>query len=1455
MKSRKLCAVLMTMVMASSTFVPVYANQSGSGLSTEQMFINAAKAYEKNESILVMSARKANIQPNDRVRVIVELQDKPVIEYAIQQGVELENLDQAFSKQVSDDLISTMDAVQSDIKKEKLDIEYHYEFVNVFNGFSATVSLEDAEKIEAMPNVKKVFLAVEYEQPVLPEPDMNTSGGIVNTEQTWGEMGFKGEGMVVAVLDSSFAPEHPSMQKITDPTRAKYRSPEQIQSIGLDRGTWRSVKMPYAYNYYDNTQNLSSPSNHGTHVAGTVAANGDPDKGGIRGVAPEAQVLGMKVFGDDPSVSTTYDDIYVRAIEDSLKLGADAINMSLGSTAGFVLPEEDDPARVAIKNAADCGVVVNISAGNSNKFGSGHKDPYNYNPDFGVLGSPSVNPESFSVASVENTHMAVSTLKFKDKKFSYEESGHISIIDTLEKKPQPYVECGLGQIGDFINKPVGGKVALIQRGSLGFGEKILNAQNAGARAVVIFNSIAGGNNIMGMSYGPQEADIHIPAVFIGIDNGLEMKNTTGASIVFDGGSATIVNPNTGLMSDFTSWGTTPNLDFKPEITAPGGQIYSTLQGDKYGLMSGTSMAAPHVSGGMALVLQRVDQDFNLFGKARYDMAKNLMMTTANPLLDKDTNEFVSPRRQGAGVMDLYAATSGTAIVVDPSTNISKINLREINSNEVTFDVLIKNLASKTIVYRPEMSVATDQVTGMSTPNNVDDDRILNHPTRIQGVTPSFYINGQEIENGEITLAAQGAVTVTVKMDLTNAQVMPKDMNKPMTLAQVFPNGNFVEGFLKFVDKSDMTPSIGVPYMGFYGDWNKAPILDVAKTNESDMSKPFYGAVNGLITEDSGGDIFFLGAGADKKYSPENIAFSPDGNDYFDNVGSVFTFLRNAKYYQVNILNENKEVVKTLAIDDGLRKNYFDNNPKNRKYYIKDEWNWDGTINNQIVEGKYYYQILATLDYPGAKPQEYLFPLVLDNQAPKLISCDFDKAKSLLKMKASDNYKIKYYAMFVNDKPVFSTTGIFNLEGVLKPGETYTVAVYDVAGNVTADKVTYEAPSTNPADRPQIDLVSPEVLNYQNTSDVLFEGTVKSDKGLKSVTVDGYSIDFMYNAAKKAYTFTAVLNYEDGRHNPKISATDKAGNTYTFERKFYVDSHAPVLTLDESLLPSVVEFDVEKITLFGKASDNYSGLKVKVNGSVLYNKDGVRDTDTLKTLSCDIQRDIALKTGNNEIQIMLSDNAGNETVRTYNVYKKTKGEVITSEITLETPVVKNISSEKGFTFTANAKDAADWTAEIKNPNGKIVKTFSLAKAKSFTGAWAPEADMKLNGTYTLNVHCKSGNVVTEATRNFEVYNYPLLIKELRVVKKSGFVTVEADVDSLSQNKQNPMLIIQVTNQAGKVVNISTAKLTGLNANQAVTLSAGFASNETGIFKVEAYVWTGLENTQSLASPATTQYTID
>src|SRR5699024_6585508 len=185
-----------------------------------------------------------------------------------------------------------------------------------------------------------------------------------------------------------------------------------------------------------------------------------------------------------------------------------------------------------------------------------------------------------------------------------------------------------------------------------------------------------------------------------------IKDGQDVTIDFTGDTATIDNPDAGEMSDFSSWGLTPDLDFKPEITTPGGQILSTLNDDEYGLMCGTSMAAPHASGGAALVLQRVDEMFDVDNADCVAMSKKLMMNTSRLVYQDGT--FESPRRQSTELMQLNAAMSTPVMVTDSETNEAKVALKQINENKVTFELTAENMSDEAVTYDVEANAQTDQ---------------------------------------------------------------------------------------------------------------------------------------------------------------------------------------------------------------------------------------------------------------------------------------------------------------------------------------------------------------------------------------------------------------------------------------------------------------------------------------------------------------------------------------------------------------------------------------------------------------------------------------------------------------------------------------------------------------------------------------------------------------------------
>lgn len=1442
MKKKRLLASAMAMIMAFSTFVPVGASAQTDSTAKDAVRKLIAESA-KSESV-AKDSRLAGKALTDNIRIIVELEKDAVIDHAISQGLRVSDMSESAVAAISDDLNSTMDAVQAEMKAEAIQADVHYEFVNVINGFSATTSIQDAEKIEALPNVKRVLLVNEYERPEPVDPNMITSNDIIHSEQTW-DLDLKGAGMIVAVIDSSFEPTHPSMQTITRPGKAKIKSAADLPADVP--GQFYNIKMPYGYNYWDNTQNLAATSDHGTHVAGTVAANGDLNAGGIKGVAPEAQVLGMKVFGDDPAISTTYDDIYIRAIEDAIKLGADAINMSLGSTASFLEDEDKAPARVAIKKAAESGIIVAVSAGNSNRFGSGQANPKALSPDTGVVGAPSLNPDTFSVASLENTHVQAPSLVTPSGKFGYQVSGSLNPAEAFKDQSLEYVYCGIGAVpgdisatntqNDFEGKDLTGKVALIQRGSIGFGVKILNAQKAGAAAVIIFNSAAGGDALMGMSYGAQEADIKIPAVFLGITNGTILKNADFKTVTFTSEMATVPNANAGKMSDFTSYGTTPSLDFKPEITAPGGNIYSTIQGGKYGLMSGTSMASPHVAGGSALVLQRIDEEFGVVGKERSTLAKNLMMSTASPLVDKSTGDFTSPRREGAGVMDLLAAVTSNVIIVDSQTGISKVNMKEVGSN-FSYDVTVKNMGTEDISY---------DIAGTVQSELVINGRISLYPMSLDDAVIKFSKNGADIT--EVTAPANGEVSFTVSVDLTNAKLDGVDFKK------VFPNGGFVEGFLRLTDKAEKTPTIGLPYLSFYGDWNKAPILDVSIYDKTADNAQFYGAgYNGLYTE-AAGDTPFLGSTFEKTNVKDKIAISPNGDGTYDYAAAYFTFLRNAKEYEVNILSTDREVLKTVEMGSGVRKHFYDGKTTNPR--AKDFGTWDGTINGEVVEGNYIYQIRAKIDYTGKDWQLFEFPITIDNTKAAVTNIKYDPTTATVTGNATDNFNVKSVYVTVGDAVLASASGVgknsfsFKLAQPVPSNTVITIFAYDFAGNETEASYLYKE-IVDDKKAPVISMPNPPATDLLSSNEVSFTGTVTDPTGLKSITFDGVEATFTYNEAAGNYTFAYTNTYADGPHGVKVVATDLANNKFAFERKFYVDGTAPVINVSTALVPSVSN-STTSIKIEGTTSDNYSGLKLYANGSMKLNQEGTLDATPLVAINKTFSETFSLRAGDNTISLRAVDAAGNAVTKTINVYRMLPGETgptITANITPD----KNVSSENPVKIDLSADKQTEWNVKIVDPTNKEVANYT-GSGLSLSKTWAPEAGIKVNGTYKVMVEYTQMGTKKSAEYSFDVYNYPILIKQVNVVKRTGTFSVEAELENLSNGAQNPMLVVQVSNDLGQVVNLSTATLKGLQAKQVVELTSGFALPADGRYKVEVFVWTGWNNAQVLGAKVETQFVVD
>ncbi|WP_243414859.1 S8 family serine peptidase [Sporosalibacterium faouarense] len=1462
---RKLMSCFLVLVLMFGTISTVMATPDKEVLGTKTTKEVKKPTGEK----LSLDSRVNSLKENDQLRIIVELKEEPVIQYATEEGVKVNQLSSSKVESITKNLIQAQKELKNQIKSESINIEYHNQFVNVVNGFSATTTYSEAKRIEKLPNVKSVTVANEYDRP---EPDMSSSKEIVKAVKAWQESGYTGAGMVVAILDTGIDYNHRDMvlSNLNRATLNKQVVESLISTEGLP-GKWYTDKVPYGYNYMDNNDTIldlgPDASMHGMHVAGTVGANGDEDNGGIKGVAPEVQLLAMKVFGNDPGMPSTFGDVIIKAIDDSIVIGADVINMSLGSTSGFVLP--NDPEQMAVTRAVENGVFCAISAGNSNHIGDGWDNPLIKNPDIGVVGTPGSTSESLQVASIENTNVIAKAFEYGDDELAgYTLSGPNPV--GLLRGPQEYVYCGLGGTAeDFEGIDLEGKVALIKRGEYAFTEKIMNAQNRGAVAVIVFNQTleerpdGGGEELINMQY-PEDGNI--PAMFIANSDGeilLQLIPSGENTVEFNGESKTVLNPNKGKMSTFTSWGTPANLDFKPEITAPGGQIYSTLNNDEYGIMSGTSMAAPHVAGGAALVLQMVEDKFpSLVHEDKVNMAKNILMSTAEPLGDHGANNeyfglseynYTSPRRQGAGVMNLYAATFTPAYVVDKSTDLSKVNLKEID-DDTEFTLTVKNFSNETVSYAVYGTVGTDLRSGDY--NLLETSGIYDVSTLAEDGPNGFYSgefpisfrldDGTVVDNvyDYVEVPAGQSVDFDVEIDLSNAV----DWNYNYPLSMIYPNGTFVEGFVRLVDMNDgSNPELSIPYLGFYGEWDEVPIIDTS-IYENDIS--FY-----EITCMVDGEGYFLGQKLDGTYDESKIAISPDGDGWFDSANSVLSFLRNAKEVEVRILDEEGNPLRTVYKENDVRKNYYDGG-NGTTYNYKPQYLWDAKVNNKVVEdGQYYYEVLTKADYPNAEWQSVEFPIIVDTVDPVIDTVDYTNGADTLAVTASDEGAgiSAFYLVEGSEIVLESEDGIFDLGGLEARPYAFTLVTEDYAGNQTV----YPQPIiVGDSTIPYIMADSPEAFGIYTVSDILIKGSIVDATAINEFEINGQSIPVTYNPATGNFDFETTLSFEDGMHKIDFTAVDVVNNEINFERKIFVDTNAPVIDMTQEPTETVVESNVESITLGANITDNLPDLKVSVNGSMITNiSEDWSYFDALDPASYELNEEVALEYGENIITIEAEDGAGNVTVKEFSVFRKeVDGEAPIEITSIDLDRTEYVSSDRPVVITATANQEVNWTVNIVDPNGSVVDTFTAIGA-NFSESWAPDQFKKLNGEYTVEVSATKDEFTVKDEETFNVYNYPVKINEINVINQGGYIAVEAAMENLGPDDASPMLVIQVTDEWGYVVNISTAKMAGLRDGQIINLSSGFGLSKSGQYNVDVYVWNGWEDTKSLSSPDSTTFVIE
>ncbi len=834
--------------------------------------------------------------------------------------------------------------------------------------------------------------------------------GIFNSADS----GFDGTGMVVAVLDtgldyahsafsvSNFTSKHLGLDYETVKSLMSQTTASKLNAGLTADDVYISDKVPFGFDYADADPDVySDHNNHGTHVSGVICGKDDT----ITGVAPNAQLVSMKVFS---SVMDTARSAWIlSALEDCVVLGVDVINMSLGTSAGFSTPGTEELENGVYDKIKAAGISLIVAASNSYSSAYGSDKNGNLgltsNPDTGTVGSPGTYPGAMSVASINGVETPYILYNDTIMYFSETTNGSAeenNFFDTLlGDKDSMEIEFvlipGVGRSADYSGIDVKGKIALVRRGDNTFEEKAIIAQNQGAAGILIYNNVSGD---IKMNVG----DAKLAACSISQDMG-EMLAEQGK------GTLKVARSQTSgpFISDFSSWGPTPTLEIKPEITAHGGNILSAITGGAYDRMSGTSMACPNIAGVALLLRQYVVESFPEI--ANDDVAVNiminrLMMSTADIILNKNGLPY-AVRKQGAGLANLQNCIDTDAIILTYDENgkamdKTKLELGDDPKREgvYTMSFGVQNFGDASLAYTLGALVMTEGVSDTLT--NAGETTVTEAGYILEGAKVEFSVENGTLKNNKLTVEAgkEAKVTVTITLTEDNKDYMDKS----------FENGMYVEGFVTLKAESGTKVNLNVPYLAFYGDWTEAPLFDLdyfqTDADERDDSIPMEDKVlaDGYATRPIGtisgdyvsflGSYYFLQDPKDMIIPAKKEYISLSNQDGTIHALSYIWagMLRNAAKIEVSITDDATGEVIYTAVDDQIRKSYGDGGPI-RPANV--ELDFDVMDYNLMNNSKYTVKMTGYLDYGNGgletnKNNTFEFPLTIDFQAPTVEDVEF-----------------------------------------------------------------------------------------------------------------------------------------------------------------------------------------------------------------------------------------------------------------------------------------------------------------------------------------------------------------------------------------------------------------------------------------------------------------------------------
>ena len=1015
-------------------------------------------------------------------------------------------------------------------------IEIDTRYSLLFNGFSFTGEkwmIDAINQIDGMVAIEDFTFELEEGQPtdetVTVSPSMSTSTGNTAATAAWA-MGYTGEGMVVAVIDSGIRKTHeafsvePENAKITQEyLKDVYRQyGDKIHGGSLSQVSevYYSAKLPFCWDYIENDADPQHTyTDHGTHVAGIAAGNNGED---FKGVAPDAQIIPLGVFDENGGATFT---TLMAAMEDCVYLGVDAINMSLGVTAFFSAYEALDAYMESLYDTLeDAGIAVVAAAGNDTTASLWNNYSLYYdkagssgmwsmmNLDNGVVGAPATFAGSLAVASFQNSGSVFgsSSMTYNGEVMDVESYPTDDLSNLSGTYELVWVYRALPE--DMAGLDLTGKIALCVRADCSGTEKAANVAALGAVGCIMMNFIPGAGN-----WYTDDYEGTIPRGLMNYETGSALVNAfNGTSDVYYAeipvgvsGMVTFskeTNYNVLTPSSFSSWGTTSGLEIKPEISAPGGGVYSAVgfgTNSSYAAWDGTSMAAPHVAGGMLLVKQFLREKYPEATAAEInELAHNYIMSTSHGL------DNVLVRRQGAGMMDLASAVS-TKSYVTVDGGRPKLELDDSERGQFTMEFEVHNDGTADQVFNIELHIMTMGMQNLEFSGYRENYGYNEEAYREYNQKYHYWLSNDEAVNVkasqghsyEITdqCTVYGETTITVPAG--GVKKVTLDVHCSESLMEYLqtnaPAGNYFEGFVRLnavepaadggrslIRAASANPlvDLSIPFLGFVGDWDYVPMFDQGfwwqiPYGEANLaqSAETQGTFVGYGTMNQGLGMNAYGSMKGETYLEDRNAISPNGDGIMDAVDSLsFALMRNPRNLKVYLTDANGEVLETFFDEDyWYRKEYFTSglNAGTSFSAMEIDYDWSKLAENQTVN----LVMEAWLDHEEYDPADnyngrMVFPITIDTEAPGIIPEFYnpDEPVSLGLNVFDDNY-VSYYAVYADEactEVLYENTFFagnrgnwecsFNTDWSEQSYRTeYYVFAADYAGNEAFVKCTYE----------------------------------------------------------------------------------------------------------------------------------------------------------------------------------------------------------------------------------------------------------------------------------------------------------------------------------------------------------------------------------------------------------------